>query len=430
VTIGHRLAVFVFAQLQIPAFSSTCLAISNGSCKPSDALFLFPGVTKFSPDGYQENSTHHPGSSLKTTVMKKYQILGFALSMTISALTIFSCAKNEATEVPNPTDKDAPVIPDGNRIIIHFGTSTYRGCMYSFSNCIWIGWGTELANSNNKPALQFGKGDEAQQYFGKYFPLTGDYVVTKEEAKELGLEAQVIPAGFYVFRDAASGQATGKRQVSFDPESRQPVAALVNPNNPQDNIGQLHNLAVQVVLHENRQALEKSEADSKAVQKLLVEKTAQFLAGAELPVNATDLQRAITIDLNRDFGNYNARLEETRLSANDKRVLREVFDQAAVMPVRSAQELSAFVVQMTAIENEMAAGARMDNPKVVLSMIAVLKYSRYFWYWKSVSSLEPGQSDVQSAGIPEWVWADVIGLELGGPIVSAIASAAVYLDKR
>lgn len=362
--------------------------------------------------------------------MKKHSIPGFALILTISALSIFSCTKSDTTEVPDVTVKDAPAIPDGNRIIIHFGTSTYRGCMYSFSNCIWIGWDTKLTNFMGAPALQFGKGDDAPQYFGQYFPLTGDYALTKEEAQELGLQAQVIPAGFYPFRTEMSNTGDVTGLVSFDPESRQSVAALVNPNNPQDNIGQLHNLAVQVVLHENRQALAALGDDTKAVQKLLTEKTAQFLANAELPVNATDMQRANTLDLNRDFGDYLARLEETRLSAGDKNVLRGLFNQVATMPVRSPQELNQFVQYMTAYENELTAGARLDNPKVVLSMISVLKYSRYFWFWKSISSPEPGLSDVQSASIPDWVWADVIGLELGGPIVSAVASAAVYLDKR
>ncbi len=362
--------------------------------------------------------------------MKKHSIPGFALILTICTLTIFSCTKSDVTEVPDQTIKDAPAIPDGNRIIIHFGTSTYRGCMYSFSNCIWIGWGTELKDKFGNPALQFGEGDDAKQYFGQYFPLTGDYTLTKEEAKDLGLHEQVIPAGLYPLRTEVNSTGSVTGLVYFDPESRQAVAPLVNPNNPQDNIGQLHNLAVQVVLHENRQALAALGNDSKAVQKLLTEKTAQFLADAELPVNAADMQRANTLDLNRDFSDYIARLEETRLSAGDKNVLRALFNEAASMPVHTPQELSQFVQYMTAYENELKAGARLDNPKVVLSMISVLKYSRYFWFWKSISSPEPGQSDVQSASIPDWVWADVIGLELGGPIVSAVASAAVYLDQR
>ncbi|MFN0013664.1 MAG: hypothetical protein ACKVU2_03870, partial [Saprospiraceae bacterium] len=210
----------------------------------------------------------------------------------------------------------------------------------------------------------------------------------------------------------------------------QPVASVVNPNNPQDNIGQLHNLAVQVVLQQNRDILRTLGQDKNAVQALLTEKTAQFLAEAELPASTTEQQRARTTNLHRKYNDYIARLEETRLSANDKNVLRGVFNEAASMPVRTTQELSNFVSRMTAFENEIASATKLDNRKVVLSMISVLKYSRYFWFWKSASSPEFGVGIDQSASIPDWVWADVIGLELGGPLVSAIASVAVYLDQH
>ena len=342
--------------------------------------------------------------------------------------SIFSCTKTEDVAIEQPIEKTAPRIPSGDRIIIHFGTSTYLGCMYSFSNCIWIGWGASALNHDARYALQFDKGGEASDYFGQYFPLTADYKLDVASAKSLGLEEQVIPAGFYPFRDAASGQATGKRLVQFGPSAGRPVKPLVNPSNPQDNIGQLHNLAVQVVLHNNRDAIKALGSDRKAVQKLLIEKTLQFMAEAELPLTAAEQQYVNALDLDRDFGNYAARLDETRLSANDKKVLLSVFDQAASIPVTSPEDLSKFVALMTERENQLAREAKLDDPRTVLSMVSVLKYSRYFWYWKSISSPEPGLSDTQSASIPDWVWADVIGMELGGPIVSAVASAAVYLD--
>jgi hypothetical protein len=362
--------------------------------------------------------------------MKKYQILDFALILAISMLSVFGCSKNEAVEAPDTTTKDAPKIPDGNRIIIHFGTSTYRGCMYSFSNCIWIGWDTKETNYEHSLAVQFGNGDAAGQYFGQYFPLTDDYVVDKALAQELGMDEQVIPAGFYKILDASSGLPTGKRMVAFSPEFGQPVARLVNPNNPQDNIGQLHNLAVQVVLHDNSAALQALNGDKKAIQTLLLEKTGQFLAEAELPVNAADQQRAQALDVYRNYSDYAARLNETRLSANDKKTLLTIFDEAAAMSVRSPQELGNFVNLLTERENQVANNANIDNRKVVLSMLSVLKYSRYFWYWKSITSPNPAAGNPQPTKIPDWVWADVIGMELGGPIVSAVASAAVYLDQR
>ena len=359
----------------------------------------------------------------------KIRTISTALAAFALCTAIFSCTKTEDVAIDQPIEKTAPGIPAASRIIIHFGTATQMGCMYSFSNCIWIGWETSLLNDANRPALQFGQGDEASQYFGQYFPLTADYTVDADAAKTLGIEEQVIPAGFYRFRDAASGQATGRRMVQFDPSTSRPVKALVNPNNPQDNIGQLHNLAVQVVLHDNRDAIKALGSNRDAVRKLLTEKTLQFMAEADLPLTAAEQQYVNALDLNRDFSNYAARLDETRLSANDKKVLLSVFDQAASIPVSSPEDLSKFVALMTERENQLARDTKLDDPRTVLSMVSVLKYSRYFWYWKSISSptANPAGS-TEPASIPDWVWADIIGLELGGPVVSAVASAVVYLD--
>ena len=359
----------------------------------------------------------------------KLRTFSTAVAALALCTTIFSCTKTEDVAIEQPIEKAVPGIPAGSRIRIHFGTSTYLGCMYSFSNCIWIGWETSLLNYANRPALQFGQGGEASQYFGQYFPLTADYKLDAASAKSLGLEEQVIPAGFYLLRDAASGQATGRRLVQFDPSTGRPVKSLVNPNNPQDNIGQLHNLAVQVVLHDNRDAIKSLGSDRKAVQKLLTEKILQFMVEAELPLTATEQQYVQTLNLDRDFGNYAARLDETRLSANDKKVLLSVFDQAASIPVSSPEDLSKFVSVMTERENQLAREAKLDDPRTVLSMVSVLKYSRYFWYWKSISSPTANPAgNTEAATIPDWVWADIIGLELGGPVCSALASAAVYLD--
>ncbi len=357
----------------------------------------------------------------------KIRTISAALTALALCAAMFSCTKTEDVAIDQPIEKTAPTIPTASRIRIHFGTSTQMGCMYSFSNCILIDWGASAQNYDARYALQFEQGDKASQYFGQYFPLTADYTVDANAAKTLGIEEQVIPAGFYRFRDVASGQATGKRLVQFGTSTGRPVKALVNPNNPQDNIGQLHNLAVQVVLHDNRDAIKALGSDRKAVQKLLTEKTLQFLAEAELPLTAAEQQYVNAIDLNRDFGNYAARLDETRLSANDKKVLLSIFDQAASIPVSSPEDLSKFVALMTERENQLARDTKLDNSTTVLSMVSVLKYSRYFWYWKSFTSSNPAGS-TEPASIPDWVWADIIGLELGGPLTSAVASAVVYLD--
>jgi hypothetical protein len=359
----------------------------------------------------------------------KIRILSAALTARALCSAMFSCTKTEDLVIEQPIEKTAPAIPAASRIRIHFGTSTQRGCMYSFSNCIWIGWDASALNYDARYALQFGQGNEAGEYFGQYFPLTADYIVDADEAKALGIKEQVIPAGFYPVRDAASGQATGRRLVQFNNTTGYPVKAVVNPNNPQDNIGQLHNLAVQVLLHDNRNAINALGSDQKAVQKLLTEKALQFMAEAELPLTAAEQRYVNTLDLNRDFGNYAARLDETRLSANDKKKLLAIFDQAASIPVSTPEDLSKFVTLMTERENQLARDTKLDNPHTVLSMVSVLKYSRYFWFWKSVSSLAADPAgNIESANIPDWVWADIIGLELGGPVCSALASAVVYLD--
>lgn len=355
----------------------------------------------------------------------------FSTALTLTALlfSLFSCVKTEEAITPLAVDP-APSMPEGNRIRIHFGTYSQLGCMYSFSDCIWIGWGTEALNSDAHFALQFDQGDEVGQYFGQYFPLTSDYVVDATAAKALGIEPQVIPAGFYPLRDTPSGQSTGKRMVMFAPNLGQSTGNLVNPKNPQDNIGQLHNLAVQVVLHDNRDAIQSFNGDKAATQKLVTEKTIQFLAEAELPLNPTDQQRALAFNLDRDFGNYAARLDETRLSTNDKKALLVLFDEAAAIQVSSPAELGNFLKIVTEHENRLAQDTKLDNPTVVLSMVSMLKYSRYFWYWKSISSPLPGSGTTEPAGIPDWVWADIIGLEVGGPGVAIIASAIVYLDQH
>jgi hypothetical protein len=352
-----------------------------------------------------------------------------ALAALALCTAIFSCAKTDDVAIePVVAEKAAPGIPSGDRIRIHFGTSTYMGCMYSFSNCILIDIWATAAAFENRPSIQFENGDAASRYFGQYFPLTADFKLDAATAKSLGLEEQVIPAGFYALRDAASGQATGKRSVMFHPAKGRPVRSPVNPNNPQDNIGQLHNLAVQQVLYANRDAIKALGTDRKAVQKLLTEKVLQILAEAELPLTAAEQQYVQALDLDRDFSNYAARLDETRLSANDKKALLAIFDEAASISVRSPEELSKFVALMTERENQLAREAKLDNPRTVLSMVSVLKYSRYFWFWKQFSSPNPSGGSTEAAGIPEWVWADIIGLELGGPVASAVASAIVYWD--
>ncbi len=353
----------------------------------------------------------------------KIRHFSFALILIAAALNLFSCTK-EAVSEPITTTDPLPSIPSGDRIIIHFGTATQTGCMYSFSNCIWIGWGTEALNAADRFAIRFDQSEAAGQYFGNYFPLTADFTLDASTAASLGLPAQVIPSGFYRLEDTPIG-----KMVIFSPESAQHVAPLVNPGNPQDNLGQLHNLALQVMLGtDNTDAIRQIKGDKTAIQQFSIEKSAQFLEESGLPTSASELQRAKSLNLFQNYADYSTRIEAMRLSTRDKKALLNVFNQAATIPVSSPQELSQYVSVMTELENGLAQSGSLDDARRVLSIVSVLKYSRYYWYWKAYAS--GGSGTPQPSTIPDWVWADAIGMEFGGPIVSAAASAAVYLDQR
>ncbi|MEO6039242.1 MAG: hypothetical protein ABIQ93_12590 [Saprospiraceae bacterium] len=347
-----------------------------------------------------------------------------ALILIALCLSILSCTKKAGPEILPPSADTFPTVPEGNRIRIHFGTWNQHGCMYSFSDCISITWGADLTNFQDRFAVRFDNGDAASQYFGNYFPLTADYAVDEVTAQSLGLHAQVIPAGLYPLQDSPTGKI-----IVFSPESGHPVAPLVNPNNPQDNIGQLHNLAVQVILNpENKAAIKAMQGDKVAIQQFITDKTFQFLDENGLTASAEEQKKVRALDFIRDYAKYAVRLDETRLSANDKQVLLPILDGAAELPIASPEDLSRFVKVMTNLENNLATNTQLDDPKMVLSAVSVLKYSRYFWYWKSVSGGGSGQPE--PAQVPNWVWADMLGMEIGGPAGAVIASVAVYMNEH
>lgn len=343
-----------------------------------------------------------------------------ALTLFVLFLHLVSCKKEAIPDPITPADP-LPTIPSGNRVIIHFGTSTQQGCMYSFSNCIWIGWGASITDFADRTMLQFEEGDKAHDYFGDYFPLTADF--TTEGGN--GTAPHTIPAGFYPLHDTPLGKA-----VIFSSETAQPVAPLVNAGNPQDNLGQLHNLAVQVILSkpENQEKIRQIAGDKAAIQAFAIEQVAQFLEESDLPVSAAELQRAKELDLFRTYTDYTSQVDAMRLSARDKKAVLDVFNKVSQMPVSSPEQLSQFVSVMTGLENGLATSTSLDDAPRVLSVISILKYSRYYWYWTGLS--HSGTGNPTPASIPNWVWADAIGMELGGPLVSAAASIAVYLDER
>ena len=73
------------------------------------------------------------------------------------------------------------------------------------------------------------------------------------------------------------------------------------------------------------------------------------------------------------------------MSANDKKVLREIMDQVSGMEINSTEDLSQFVDIMTNFENHFATVDVLDDPKMVLSTLSVMKYSRSYWYWYAIS---------------------------------------------
>ena len=200
-------------------------------------------------------------------------------------------------------------------------------------------------------------------------------------------------------------------------------------NNPQHNIGTRHNLAPQRIQNDTRDAPQQLRGDKAAMQEFVTAKAIQFLAEAELPVEADAQRRAYALDLNGDYNEPASLLDGARLSDHDKKVLRPLFAEAIAMPVNSPETLGKFLSMMTAHENRLAT-TKLDDPKMVLSALSVLKYSRYFWFWKAYSAPTPTTSDVAlAARIPAWVIADVKEWLQNGDLVSTIvASVKTYLD--
>lgn len=321
----------------------------------------------------------------------------YALSLTTISLFIASCEK---TIINEPIA--APVkatVPDGSRIRIHFGTSTQRGCIYSFTNCIWIGWEKATELQQSALTFQFDDGTEVDEHFGNFFPLTADCTVDGQN----GTAPQVLKSGFYRFQLSP----IGKKIISFSDENLQPVAPLVNPNNPQDNLGQLHNLAMQAIFTASTKD-EVKGLDLKATRKLLTAKSAQFLeTEAEVVLSETEQQQIENATFADNYDNHQAWIASSKLSANDRLILGNILDQVSEMPVNSPEQLNEFVKAVTEIENNLLLNGTLDDSKMVFSAVSVMKYSRYFWYWKSLAN-------DQTPARPDWWKADVKGLIEGG----------------
>lgn len=331
-----------------------------------------------------------------------------ALALISILFSVASCEK--LNPEPVPVDRGFTV-PEGSRIIIHFGTSTQRGCLYSFRNCIWIGWGSAVDLNRQHYSLQF-PDPALSEPFGQFFPLISETTIEAHS----GQPAQTLLPGFYRFEYDSSGQ----KQISFDPNKRIPVASLANPGNPQDNLGQLHNLAIEAILDtDTRAAMKAADYDVAKCKKLLVAKTVQFLKDqADVAVGSSEQQLLEKSGFSDGYDKHGEWLKASKLTARDQQTLTGLFDMADAMPVESPAQLSQFVAAMTDAENRLANDRlAMDNPHMVLSAIAVAKHSRYYWFWKSYSQ-------GQAAKRADWWKADVRGLIEGG-IVQAIVDSII-----
>ncbi len=336
-----------------------------------------------------------------------------ALTLIATFASFTACTKVElapTAEVVNPT------VPEGSRIRIHFGTSTLNGCLYSFSNCIWIGWGNATDLHQQAPAFVFDNGEEVSTDYGNYFPLTANFTLDAQN----GLPPQVLESGLYRFQTASDG----RKMISFSRDNLQPLAPLVNPNNPQDNLGQLHNLAMQVIFTPKTKAEVKAvDYDLKLMRKMLTEQAVQFLGSeAEISIGAAEQKQIENTDFDGNYNNHRAWLQTSSLSANDRNVLSDILDKAASIPVNSPEQLSSFVSIMTELENGLVQNTAIDDPKMLLSAVSIAKYSRYYWYWKCLANDE-------SATRPDWWIADVKGFIEGGIGQALVDSLCAALTK-
>jgi len=312
---------------------------------------------------------------------------------------------------PGPTVY--PLIPDAERIIIHFGTSTKYGCIYSFSNCIWIGW--EEHPGGKWLAIQSAKGEGVRKYFGQYYPLTADSVLD---------DGRVILSGFYPVTDTAPGTL-----VTFDPAIRMPLASLLNPGNPQDNLGNLHTLGVQEILSsEDLANLQASDTDPSRVHEIAWDRAIELLASAGVPLSQAERDWVQGFDFSKDPSDYSARLSESRLTQNDRDVLSSVLRLGSSLHIASPEELSHFVDVMTNLEKRLVAQGALDDPDLLLGAVAVFKYGRYQFAWRSFAF--PEEAGAYSSAVPKPVWAGTLGFVLGGPAAGIAATAVAQWEAR
>lgn len=332
----------------------------------------------------------------------------FALALISILFSIVSCEKT--TSEPTPANHGF-TMPEGKTIGIRFATDTYRGCISTFTNCIVISFRGAIDLNRPHYTLQF-PDPSVTERFGNFFPLVSECILDPQN----GLPPQTLLPGFYRFEYSADGQ----KQISFNPDKRIPVTSLVNPNNPQDNLGQLHNMAIELILDaDTRDAMKAAGYDIAKCKSLLATKTVQLLKDqANIAISSSEQQLVEKSGFSDGYDKHSEWLKASKLSARDQQTLREIFDMADAIPVESPAQLSKFVEAMTDAENRLADNpSAMDNPHMVLSAVSVAKHSRYYWFWKNYSQGTTAQR-------ADWWKADVKGLIEGG-IVQAIIDSVI-----
>lgn len=348
------------------------------------------------------------------------------------ALFTFACTKTEEPIIEKPavTDDYKSTIPEGSRLKISFAQTAYRGCMYTFRNCIVIDLGFDRHPALTN-ALVFNTPtgvnpyDAVGKYYGRYFPLTDDFSFANEKG-----QTQTYKAGIYPITQTSAGPT-----VVFSPEKALLTAPLVNTRNPQDNIGQLHNLYMQEILtDETRAEIKRLGKDKAAIRALLVKKAtapgdpirigdvklglSERSQLAQLPDNYTDEKAWPRVASMNDY--------DIKAMVKMMAILNNYENQTPVATPEAVQRsLNILIREMTALENEFSV-QMSGNPHLMQSLFSVAKYSTYYWSWNAIS--KAAADSPVPIKLKPWWRADIRGLLQGGLGQSIVDSLMAALE--
>jgi hypothetical protein len=358
--------------------------------------------------------------------MKKATLI-FATLLIAAVMSIFTaCTKPTEEVIPTEPITQNPTYPEASRLRIHFGTSTYMGCMYTFRNCILIDLFGPPTNFDGIVALPV-KDGEAQQTFGQYFPLTADFVLEASYAAELKVEPQTFRAGWYPLVDSPTGML-----LLLDPSRRVEAGAPGQTQNTYNHVGELHNYLVQEMFRpESQEKLANLKNDLKARNRWILEQMTALTADAGFTVGAAEaaaIQAYCDKGFTADYGDYRGQLAASTMDANDQAILVKAF-AAAEEVAQSQLPFGAVMSRVSEISRQLSLNPDLKDAPRAQSSFAILEHSLYYWKWREQSFGNTGGT-ANAAKVPDWVWADAIAGAWFGPIAGAAASTAVYLDQR